>query len=120
MLYVIVPLLIVGFSVFTLKRDIVAENWGNAAFAGFNAFVASWAILAYIGIKNTLADIWIGLTNWMYVEVKNDNIANKNDDDPSMDWRSVLYHGDTEGTIPLIERSAALEANMNYDEVRAA
>jgi cellulose synthase/poly-beta-1,6-N-acetylglucosamine synthase-like glycosyltransferase len=100
-LYVILPLIIVGFSVFTLWRDVNAENWANAAFAGFNAFVASWAILAYIGIKGTILDIWYGLTDWMYVEVRPKQVADNLTRGGTLDWRAVLYHGDRVGTMPL-------------------
>ena len=100
LLYVVAPLLIVGFSVFTLWRDEVAGNWGNAAFAGFNAFVASWAIVAYIGIRNTILDIWVGLTDWLYVETKPKALASKDAGEPHLDWRAVLYHGDAKQTVP--------------------
>ena len=105
MLYVITPLLIVAFSVLTLWRDISAENWGNAAFAGFNAVVALWAIMAYIGLGNTLLDIWHGLTNWLYVEVKPKDQATKPADASTLDWQAVLYHGDAKGTVPLAARA---------------
>lgn len=104
LLYVITPLLIVAFSLFTLWRDVSAENWGNAAFAGFNAFVAVWAIMAYIGFGNIFADIWHGLTNWLYVDVaplKKQAPATT----PSLDWQAILYHGDTKGTVPLAART---------------
>jgi cellulose synthase/poly-beta-1,6-N-acetylglucosamine synthase-like glycosyltransferase len=105
LLYVITPLLIVGFSVFTLGRDINAQNWGNAAFAGFNAFVASWAILEYIGIGNTLIDTWRGLTNWLYVETKPKAAVVLNDGENELDWRAVLYHGDAKATVPFSARN---------------
>jgi hypothetical protein len=67
--YLLAPLFIVGFSLFTMWRNIEGENWGNAAFAGFNAFTASWAIVAYIGIKNMIVDLWLAYRDWLYVEV---------------------------------------------------
>ncbi len=67
--YLVSPLLIVGFSLFTLWRNIEGQNWGNAAFAGFNAFAASWAIVAYIGVRNMFVDLWLALVDWLYVEV---------------------------------------------------
>lgn len=98
--YVVVPLFIVGFSVFTVWRNIELQNWGNAIFAGFNAIAATWAIVAYIGIGNLLADIWLGLTDWLYVEdkpkAKQKQIAHK----PELDWKVVLYHGDEKGVVP--------------------
>jgi cellulose synthase/poly-beta-1,6-N-acetylglucosamine synthase-like glycosyltransferase len=105
MLYVISPLLIVDFSLFTLWRDVTAENWGNAAFAAFNAFVATWAILAYIGIGNTIIDVWHGLTKWLYVEVVPKIQTVKDDGEPVLDWRAVLYHGEATGLVPVTERS---------------
>lgn len=101
LLYVILPLVIVAFSVFTLWRDVNAQNWWNAAFAGFNAVVASWAILSYIGFWNMLADIWHGLTDWMYVEVRPKVAAGIASEQEAIDWRAVLYHGNEQGTLPL-------------------
>lgn len=69
-LYLVSPLLIIAFSLFTLWRNIEGHNWGNAAFAGFNAFAASWAVVAYIGVKNMFVDLWLAYVNWLYVEVK--------------------------------------------------
>lgn len=68
-LYLVSPLLIIGFSLFTLWRNIEGENWGNAAFAGLNALAATWAVVAYIGVKNMMVDLWLTLVNWLYVEV---------------------------------------------------
>lgn len=99
LLYVISPLLIVAFSLFTLWRNIQGENWGNAAFAGFNAFAATWAIVAYIGVVNLLVDLWLGLTNWLYVEVPPKAVTTKADK-PSFDWKGVLYHGEVNGSVP--------------------
>ncbi len=99
-LYVVVPLLIVGFSLFTLWRDELARNWGNAVFAAFNATLASWAILAYIGLRHTIMDIWHSITNWLYVEVKPSNQASPKGA-PTLDWRAVLYHGNAKEAVPL-------------------
>lgn len=101
MLYVVTPLLIVAFSIVTLYRDFSAQNWGNASFAAFNAIVALWAILAYIGFGNTLKDIWVGLTDWMYVDVKPKQIKATVVEQPTIDWRAVLYHGNSDESVPL-------------------
>jgi cellulose synthase (UDP-forming) len=94
LLYVIAPYAIVAFSLFTLYRDIVAQNWGNAAFAAFNAITATWALLAYIGIVNSIVDVWLGATGWLFVEkprrgTRQAPVA----ESPVLDWRSTLYHG---------------------------
>jgi hypothetical protein len=120
LLYVIAPLAIVAFSLFTLWRDVMAQNWGNAAFAAFNAFWAIWAICAYIGVGNTIVDIWLGMTKPLYVDKSRSASA----PEPaahtaSIDWRSVLYHGHAGGELSHLER-AAVAAPVASAEVAAA
>ncbi|MBP7060616.1 MAG: glycosyltransferase [Candidatus Moranbacteria bacterium] len=99
--YLLSPLLIVAFSAFTLWRNVLGENWGNAFFAGFNTFAASWAIISYIGIKNLLVDVWLGITDMLYVEVVSPSLPLGVDDAPvPMNWQGVLYHGDAEREAP--------------------
>lgn len=121
MLYVISPLLVVGFSVFTLWRDVLASNWGNAAFAAFNAVVATWAILAYIGLWNTVVDTWIGLTDWLYVDVDpNKGKQAMAAEQQAIDWRAVLYHGHDKAAMPLAmqaEHAAAAPASKRKANV---
>lgn len=105
MLYVIAPALIVGFSGVTLWRDVMASNWGNAIFAGFNAIVALWAIVANIGIGHTIADTWRGLTGWLYVDVKPKTSRTTTSNQPALDWQAVLYHGNAEQSVPLAART---------------
>lgn len=91
--YVLAPLFIISFSIFTMWRNIEGEHWGNAAFAGFNTVAITWATIAYIGIGNMFADIRFGLTDWLYVETKPKEkkaIYGK----PALDWKAVLYHGE--------------------------
>jgi cellulose synthase/poly-beta-1,6-N-acetylglucosamine synthase-like glycosyltransferase len=94
LIYVLAPYAIVAFSLFTLYRDYLAQNWGNAAFAAFNAVLATWAILSYIGIWNSIVDVWVGATGWLFVErlprQESQRIAPLS---PVLDWRSTLYHG---------------------------
>lgn len=110
-LYVLAPFVIVGFSIFTLWRDEIARNWGNAAFAAFNGLVTMWAIVAYIGIRNALSDIWHSYINWLFIEVKDKPAADATREE-QLDWRAVLYHGDAKQAMPLnaIDYEAASEA----------
>lgn len=107
MLYVVTPLVVVAFSVLTFYRDFNAHNWGNASFAAFNTVVAVWAILAYIGIGNTLKDIWVGLTDWMYVDIKPKQVQSAvKIEEPTIDWRAILYHGHDQESVPLATQAA--------------
>jgi cellulose synthase (UDP-forming) len=94
-LYVLAPYAIVIFSGLTLWRDIAEQNWGNAAFAAFNAVCGTWAILAYIGIANSIVDVWLGATSWLFVERKPRVMVNapRVSRETELDWRAVLYHG---------------------------
>ena len=99
LLFVLAPLVIVGFSVWTFIRSYQVENWGNVVFAAFNALLALYAIAAYIGIGTTLIDIWLGLTDWLYVDRKTTKELST-DRATSFNWQAVLYHGHTETSSP--------------------
>jgi len=98
--YLLAPLFIIGFSLFTLWRNIEGENWGNAAFAGFNAFTATWAVVAYIGIGNLFVDLWYAFINWLYIEVPVKANQKTTVVEPKLDWKAVLYHGEANGAVP--------------------
>lgn len=91
--FVISPILIIGFSLFTFWRNVEGENWGNAAFAGFNAVTALWATIAYIGPKNMLVDTWLGLAKYLYIEVKPQNGTTEQAPAVHNDWKAALFHG---------------------------
>ncbi|MGO4276240.1 hypothetical protein AB4Z22_41515, partial [Paenibacillus sp. TAF58] len=64
-------------------------------------FLASWAIVAYIGIGNSIVDFWMGITKPLYVEKNRKRVkAEAATDAAVLDWRSVLYHGHADGTVP--------------------
>jgi hypothetical protein len=92
--YVLVPILIVAFSAFTFWRDFTAQNWGNAAFAAFNAILCAWAIVAYIGILNGLADMGLGVLNWLWVDELPKPKARVVNPDAPVNWEALLYYGD--------------------------
>lgn len=100
LIFVVAPILIVAFSLFTMYRNIIEGNWINASVATFNAFAATWAIFAYIGIFNLATDIWLGLTNWLYVETKPQTKKITTNNNQDFNWRAVLYHGEKNTKIP--------------------
>ncbi|GLX67456.1 glycosyl transferase [Paenibacillus glycanilyticus] len=100
MLYVISPFIVIGVSLFTLWQGTVQHNWGNAAFAAFNATTAAWALVEFIGIKNTFVDIWLSVLNWLYVPVKKKQSDQEIEPAARVGWQAILYHGDAEGRLP--------------------
>jgi len=93
-LYVLFAYAIAIFSFYTLQGDIAIGNWSNAVFAGFNGLLTLYSIIAFIGIRNSIVDIFVGMLNWIRVPVKD---KSKKTDAPALpakpDWESVLYFG---------------------------
>ena len=118
--YVVVPYIIVIFSLFTLYRYYLDQNWGNAAFALFNAILASWAILAYIGIINSIVDVWLGAINWLFVEKMPKGARAAATAEAAPDWRTVLYNGsdgdhvDSDSSRPSRERRQSASGSSEF------
>ncbi|MBP2388596.1 cellulose synthase/poly-beta-1,6-N-acetylglucosamine synthase-like glycosyltransferase [Paeniglutamicibacter kerguelensis] len=96
-LYVAIPYFIVAFALITLWRDLQEHNWGNAAFAALNAVLAGFAIRAYIGVKNSIVDMVLGVVNWLYVEPrkpKTKPVPYPVATPENTDWSTLLYQGD--------------------------
>jgi cellulose synthase/poly-beta-1,6-N-acetylglucosamine synthase-like glycosyltransferase len=93
-LYVLIPILIVAFSAFTFWRDFSAQNWGNAAFAAFNAILCTWAIIAYIGIGNAITDMVLGMVGWLWVDEKPKASKPAPREAGPVNWEALLYYGD--------------------------
>ncbi|MET0447917.1 MAG: glycosyltransferase family 2 protein, partial [Aeromicrobium sp.] len=92
--HVLVPYLVVGFSVVTAWRDYHHQNWGNFAFALFNAVMATYAIRAYVGIRASVVDIGLGIRNWLYVERKAPPAVAPASYDEDVNWEAILHYGD--------------------------
>jgi hypothetical protein len=90
-LYVLAPVAIIVFSGLTFWRDYRMENWGNAIFAGFNGLLTLYALIAYQGVKNSLVDVWLGVTSILYV--KDSPAKAPEPENTGTDWRSALYYG---------------------------
>ena len=97
-IYVVLPYVIIGFSIFTAIRDYQQGNWGNAAFASFNAVLATWATVSFIGIRASIVDTVLGIVGWLYVpdkprkrRVKAESLV---DPTARVNWQAILYHGD--------------------------
>jgi hypothetical protein len=98
LLFAVSPFLIIGYSIFTFIRDYDSQNWGNAAFAGINTLAATYAVFAFMGLRNTLVDIALGFVEHFYVT---DNRADvqvvrrKRAPQPAAApmWEEILYRG---------------------------
>ncbi|WP_307856077.1 glycosyltransferase family 2 protein [Nocardioides faecalis] len=93
-LHVLVPYLIVGYSLVTAWRSYLDGNWGNFAFATLNTVLAAWAIRAYIGVSNSIVDMTMGVVHWLFVPAKQKPVVEEQPAARGVDWESILYHGD--------------------------
>ncbi|MDH2415720.1 glycosyltransferase family 2 protein [Nocardioides sp. CER19] len=93
-LFVLVPYLIVLYSLLTAWRSYHHGDWGNLAFAVFNAVLAAGAIRAYIGVGNSVVDLGLGLVNWLMVPKRQARPAGPAREPGPIDWAGILYHGD--------------------------
>ncbi len=94
-LYVLAAYLIAAFSFYTLANDITSHNWSNGVFAAFNGVLTIYAIIAFIGVRNSIVDVALGIAHWVRVPVAADRQMPESAEtlpvDP--DWESVLYFG---------------------------
>ena len=71
----------------------------NFGFAAFNAVLAAYAILAFMGLANSLVDIWIGIVAKLYKKPKASTPRRSgprgsgDPAGPSSDWEAILHYG---------------------------
>lgn len=105
-IFILIPLIIVGFSILTFVRDYQAENWGNAIFAATNATLCMYAIITYIGPRAAVVDMVLGVVNWLYVPDRRSRRAMKEEQAKAIaarradgssrpvNWERILHDGD--------------------------
>jgi cellulose synthase/poly-beta-1,6-N-acetylglucosamine synthase-like glycosyltransferase len=98
--YVVLPYVLVALSVWTFKDAYDHGRWGDTAFAALNAILASYAIVAFVGVRNSLVDIWVNMVSWLYkpqryapAPTRRAAPASVSTDAELTDWEMVLYLG---------------------------
>ena len=95
-LFVLAAYVIAAFSFFTLANYITKQNWSNGAFAAFNGVLTSYAIIAFIGVRNSIVDVALGVAQWVRVPVAATDAGPGEPAEISPvepDWEAVLYFG---------------------------
>jgi hypothetical protein len=100
LLFAISPFFIIGFSVFTVWRNVQQQAWGNACFAAFNTATASYALVALMGLRNAIVDVWLGFVERLYVPEKREarspvQVRRRRvvEEPAEPSWEDVLYRG---------------------------
>ncbi|MFT3864927.1 MAG: glycosyltransferase family 2 protein [Solirubrobacterales bacterium] len=98
-MYVVLPYLLVAWSVYTFKVAYEHDLWSNAVFAAINGVLGTYAIVAFIGVRDSLVDIWVNVTSWLYKPQGPKKMAARAPaaiqptDDGVANWELVLYLG---------------------------
>jgi hypothetical protein len=64
--FVVMPYVFVAFSALTLIADLHRDRWVNAVMAAVNGVLAGYAIIAYVGVGNSIVDVWNNVLSWLY------------------------------------------------------
>ena len=91
--FIVMPYVLVGFSVWTLWRDILHEHWGHAVFAGTNAALTFYAIVAFIGLRHSLVDIVVNLVQRLRRIGRKRKSTPQPVEEAPPTWADVLHYG---------------------------
>lgn len=97
-LFVVSPFLIIGYSILTVWRDVDQRYWVNAAFALFNAATGTYALVALMGLRHALVDLWLGIVEFVHVPHRSTPRVSRRRSTPPPgpvppSWSEVLYRG---------------------------
>ncbi len=100
LLQVLVPYAIVAGSAYILVHDYHLHRWVNFAFAAINGLLGAYAIVAFIGLRNSIVDVWTNATNWLRAPARADAPRPARRAAPApvpaapvSDWRRILHFG---------------------------
>ena len=68
-LFVLAAYFVAAISLYTLHHDVVVRNWSNGTFALVNGVLTTYAIVAFIGVRNSIVDVAVGIAHWVRVPV---------------------------------------------------
>jgi cellulose synthase/poly-beta-1,6-N-acetylglucosamine synthase-like glycosyltransferase len=98
-MYVVLPYLLVGWSIYTFKVASEHDLWSNTAFAAINGILGTYAIISFIGVRDSIVDIWVNIVSWLYKPQGPKKMAarapaaTEPTDDGVANWELVLYLG---------------------------
>lgn len=101
--FILAPCLLIAFAAYNVVVDIEREQWGHLFFAALNSCLALYAMVAFVGIRNGLVDLWMQLRAWLYrpVPAAKPAVATGRKAATTLlstsgaigDWASVLHYG---------------------------
>lgn len=118
-IYLLSPLLIISYSLFSFWQSWQAANWGTAAFALGNAITCGAAVVAFIGPWELVKNLAMNFINWLFVEVPPTQVIPEEED---LDWQSELYYQMDYQRVSLVEslEEAKEQTSVERPQVRKA
>ncbi len=109
-LFILAPLALIALSGYSVVTDIQREQWGHLVYALLNFTLATYAMIAFVGVRNSAVDLWVHLRDWLYRPVEprrkvrpartarpsvSSGTAQRTSVGvpPAPDWASVLHYG---------------------------
>jgi cellulose synthase/poly-beta-1,6-N-acetylglucosamine synthase-like glycosyltransferase len=92
--FVSVPYLIVAFSLLTAWLDVRHHHYPHAGYAGVNAVLCAYALVAFVGVRNSIVDVWMNTVQYLY-RSRDDRTERA---DEELDWATVLFAGASDDT----------------------
>ena len=96
--FVVAPYLMIALAAITFYSAYKHDRVENMAYASLNILLACYAVVAFIGIRNSIVDVWIHFTALLYKPAQPrrraiSRAARKAPPPAPADWRSVLQVG---------------------------
>jgi EAL domain-containing protein (putative c-di-GMP-specific phosphodiesterase class I)/cellulose synthase/poly-beta-1,6-N-acetylglucosamine synthase-like glycosyltransferase len=110
-LFVVAPYVLIALTIYTLIHDYYSALWNNAVFAIINLVLASYAVVAYIGIRHSIQDIFVQIRPIFARRQRRKKelvgvVPSELIIEPRVaDWESVLYYGPSEYLLDTQEPS---------------
>jgi len=119
--FILAPVALIGLSGYSVVTDIQREQWGHLVYALLNFTLASYAMVAFVGVGNSIVDLWVHLRDWLYrpVETRRPVTSGRRMrvsgppsaeerrtavGSPAPDWAAVLHYG-----VPGTQGGASVE-----------
>jgi len=100
LLYVVLPYALIALSLYTFKHAVTHRQWTDAALSAVNTLLGSYAVLAFVGLRNSAVDIAMNVGGWLRPEARGARAPSRRpaparvaSDAQLADWESVLYLG---------------------------
>jgi hypothetical protein len=87
--FILVPYLLIAFAGLTVLLDLRHHHYPHAAYAAANGLLSCYALVAYVGVGNSIVDVWMNIVRFVYRPAT----GGRKQPTRSLDWATVLYAG---------------------------